>query len=701
MVAAELVLAPFAAAMAAITAYLIAWAAEARTRVAAAVIAFLLAMMVAMLVGALLYYLDPGPARLVEGLWVAGAIMSVSVFPLFFVVQREAQLQIASGGSYVPSRLLHLPPYVALVIGLVLVNELLMGWVFALAAGQLLPPAGADPVPLLTSIVATPWFLFTMSAEMALTAYWLRGRVGPALFALLAAQAGIMLLSPPALADGTWAWTSLLAGSALMIALFVGLMELTYQRRELNSAFARYVVRLLVVYGGMMAGLYLWIVDRDLRLFALAVAVEMVLFFDVVLRPEPFQGTDRIAWQLHPRWAFSLLAGIFLAELFMGAALDAMFHPESLVASGPPLPVSGPLLLAVPNALTNGFWFFANVTASTFFLAMMGFEMGTLVVFKLRETVPAETRARILLMMGCYGAFAVFYPSLYYHLVFPSAPRGTQVAVLGWSMGLGSAPVAPAVFAVILGSYAITGTLAVLFGRRVVCSTFCTAPFMFQGNAIDRMSSFNRTSPLARKYLSSRFSSMYTATTGVVLVALAATSILSYFDQIGRLDVRIAGADPSVFLFALSFSVLWYVMFVTIPYTGNYNCVTMGYCYTGAILQAFHKVGFFKLKVRDREVCRACTTLDCAKTCPVGLVDMPGHFRKTGEFTSTKCCGVGNCVGACPYHNLYIYDVRHALSERFGLRRTAAPLRPLPMAAGPRPPPAPGAAAHADTAPVR
>jgi len=121
-------------------------------------------------------------------------------------------------------------------------------------------------------------------------------------------------------------------------------------------------------------------------------------------------------------------------------------------------------------------------------------------------------------------------------------------------------------------------------------------------------------------------------------------------------------------------------MFVSIPYAGNYNCVTMGWCYTGAIAQAFQKVGFYKLKVRRREVCRDCTTLDCAKGCPVGLVDMPGHFRTRGEFRSTKCCGVGDCVEACPYDNLYIADVRHWIRRRLG--RPEAALLPgtrLPM----------------------
>ncbi|HLY76575.1 MAG TPA: hypothetical protein VKT21_01665, partial [Thermoplasmata archaeon] len=106
-------------------------------------------------------------------------------------------------------------------------------------------------------------------------------------------------------------------------------------------------------------------------------------------------------------------------------------------------------------------------------------------------------------------------------------------------------------------------------------------------------------------------------------------------------------------------------------------------------------IGFYKLKVKDREVCKRCTTLDCAKSCPVGLVDMPGRFRTTGEFRSGKCCGVGNCVGACPYDNLYIYDVRHWLRGRLsgppslstGARLPVLPVAPRRTDRTPVPPP--------------
>ncbi|MCI4362791.1 MAG: hypothetical protein L3K13_00570, partial [Thermoplasmata archaeon] len=82
---------------------------------------------------------------------------------------------------------------------------------------------------------------------------------------------------------------------------------------------------------------------------------------------------------------------------------------------------------------------------------------------------------------------------------------------------------------------------------------------------------------------------------------------------------------------------------------------------------------------KDRKVCQACTTFDCAKACPVGLVDMPQYFRTTGEYRSTKCCGVGDCVGACPYGNMYHQDVRLWLRRRLGRATPSTADTPLPM----------------------
>ncbi|MGB7124816.1 MAG: hypothetical protein WBE40_08205 [Thermoplasmata archaeon] len=690
MLASTLVLWPIAASMALVTAGLLRWAAEARTPLRAATVAFLLMMMVGMLAGAAIYYLHPGAASLVEGFWVASALMSASVVTVFFAFLEDVRLRVAGGEHCAPAPLRRKGLFVASIVGLVLVNELLMGWVFSAAAGTTLTATGAGAaafLDLLSGIVASPWFLFTMSAEMAITTYLLRDRLSPAIYRVLLVQSLIMFLSPTAIALAGWVDLSIYGSSVAMIVLIIYLMEFVYRHRQLDPIFSRYVVALLAIYAVMMAGQFLWLYYAGWTdVFALSVVAEMVLFLAAVARSDRFGQMVEKPWQLDAAWAFQLLAFIFIAEIFMGALLDLQISPSDYAGAFFTLPLTGSVGTVLYNATYNGFWFLAGVTASTWFLAMMGVEMGTLMYFKFRETRHLEQRIRMVLTMGCYAGFAVFFPSIYYAAVFPNAPSSVTVPVLGWSMGIGSAELAPSVFVVVIVTYAVTGAMTSLFGRRVICSVFCTAPLMYQGTAIDAMKSFNRTEWPAKKYLGSRFSTTYSVTTGLVLGSLALASVASYLDSVGVWSVSVLSADPTVFLLSLYFGILWYVMFVTIPYTGNYNCVTMGWCYTGAIAQAFHKIGFFKLKVHDKGVCKACTTLDCAKSCPVGLVDMPGHFRTKGEFRSSKCCGVGNCVGACPYDNLYMSDVRHWIREKVGTRAVPPARRRLPMAtARPRP----------------
>ncbi|MGA8303641.1 MAG: hypothetical protein WA691_09305 [Thermoplasmata archaeon] len=687
MIAGVALLWAIAVGMALVTAFLLKWAAEARTPLRAAAVVFLLLMMVGMLAGAAVYYLHPSTTSLVEGFWVASALMSVSVVTVFIAFLEEARLRITAGEQFTPPPLRSKRTFVVSIVGLVLLNELLMGWTFSAAAGTAVLASGGaaiGAINLLSAVVVSPWFLFTMAIEMAVTTFLLRHLIAPALYRVLLIQSLIMFLSPTALAYGDWVAFSICAASAAMIGLIIYLMEFIYRHRQLDLVFSRYAVALLAIYGAMMVGQFLWLSYGGWPVvFALSIAAEMVLFFAAIMRFDRFgAGMDR-PWQLNAAWAFQLLAFIFVAEIFMGAVLDLQLEPAQYAGVFFTLPLSGSPATILYNATYNGFWFLSGVTASTWFLTMMGIEMGALLAFKFRETRQLETRVRMALTMGCYAGFAVFFPSIYLTAVFPNAPTGVQLAsvpVLGWSMGIGTAQLASSVFLVVIVTYIITGALSVLFGRRVICSVFCTAALMYQGTTVDAMKTFNRSEYPAKKYLGSRFSTAYSVTTGAILGSLALASVASYLDSIGVWNVQILSADPTVFLFSLSFGVLWYVLFVSIPYAGNYNCVTMGWCYTGAIAQAFHRIGFFKLKVRDKEVCKACTTLDCAKSCPVGLVDMPGHFRTKGEFRSSKCCGVGDCVGACPYNNLYISDVRHWIRDKIGTRAVPPARARLPMA---------------------
>jgi polyferredoxin len=656
-----LVLAPIAGLMVLASAGLIRWAAEAESEVRASVVVFLMAMMVAMIAAAFVYYLHPGPASLVEGLWLGATVMSLSVFPVVSAILRELRARLADPGGQSPIR----APgrFIAVVVALVLVNELLMGATFQLASGGSLPAIGANGAGIIDSfaaVVVSPWFLFTMSAEMGLTAVLLRHRIDPVLLGLAGTQSLLMLASPPVFADPRWVSSTVYLSSLLMIGAFVFLLEYIYRHRQLRPALSSYFLRLLLVYALMMAGLYVWLADGAVALFAASVVLEMVLFFDATTRPGRYSSGVSLPWQLNARWALGVLSLVFIAELFMGALLDLEINGPGFLELLPNLPLSGPPGPALYAAVYNGFWFVATVTNSAWFLIMMGAEMGALVVFKIRETVGFELRARLGLMIAAYAAFTVYLPGFWSTLPIRDLPDLSTVPVVGWNMGIGTGgPAAPELFGAILITYVVLASLSTLFGRRVLCSVFCNAPLMMQGTLPDAMKSFNRSSTIGRRYLGSRFSTAYSVTLAISLVSLAGATVVSYLDAIGRLAVTFAGADPVQFLFSFYFGVLWYVMFVTIPYTGNYNCVTMGWCHWGSFSAAFSRIGFFRLRVKDRGICRACTTLDCAKSCPVGLVDLVGQLRTTGEFRSSKCCGVGDCVGACPYGNLYIHDVRH------------------------------------------
>ena len=48
---------------------------------------------------------------------------------------------------------------------------------------------------------------------------------------------------------------------------------------------------------------------------------------------------------------------------------------------------------------------------------------------------------------------------------------------------------------------------------------------------------------------------------------------------------------------------------------------------------------------------------------------MRGPFVEKGYFKSYKCIGVGDCIEACPYDNIFVYDVRHYLKEKLSRAR--------------------------------
>jgi polyferredoxin len=538
------------------------------------------------------------------------------------------------------------------------------GWIAAAATGAI---SNVGTVAALGAVVASPYFLFPVAGEMAVLSLLSFRSLASEWRTLLLLPPGVVVLSAIAVGWPAETLAAVFAASFLLVGQFVYLMLFMYRNKQLHVPVARYMVRLAAAGSIAGLGLLLWVAWQTPAVVGLAAVAEMLVFLSVAVEPPALIDEDRFSWLMRPFWAFQMLCAIFLAELFLGAALDiAIYGPVYLIQFPFTAVVGVPLLSGVENALMDGLWFIAGTSVSAWFLILMGAEMGSLVVLKMRETREREQKTRLGLMIAVYAIAVVYIPSFWTKTPLVSNSVFAKIPVIGWGMGIRTGgPFAPTVLGAILLMYLSVGVLTVLFGRRALCSVMCGAALMYQAATVSEMRTFNRTSRIGRLFLGSNFSTAYAVASGLALVSLFGTSFLPYLRLLPGVGFANNDFDAQLLPFELYFGALWFVMFVSIPYVGNYNCVTTGFCHWGSFAQLFTPISLFKLKVKDKRICQACTTVDCAKACPVGLIDMPLQFRAKGQFRSAKCCGVGDCIGACPYGNMYISDVRHWLRGRF------------------------------------
>ncbi|WP_231961091.1 4Fe-4S binding protein [Saccharolobus sp. A20] len=306
------------------------------------------------------------------------------------------------------------------------------------------------------------------------------------------------------------------------------------------------------------------------------------------------------------------------------------------------------------NIIIDFLSIFATVTSSPWFMINIGIWLGILGLFRLLELNKLENKIRFLLMMFAYAFYSIWLPS------FSPIANEVQYVPYMWFNGLGTyGPVEPSYLLTgIIGTFVVTAIISFMFGSRQICSVTCTAPYMLQGTFLDSLKKFNRTSKIGRKSLTSRVNTWYKWIMLITWTSLIVFAILSYLNYEKILTFSIFGNDPTMFYASLYFNVLWYFQFMLMPFLGNYSCVNTGICAWGSFNQFFGYLGFFKLKVKDPQLCLKCKTVDCALACPVGLTDMRASFIKKGEFKSFRCIGVGDCVEACPHDNIQFYDVR-------------------------------------------
>ena len=490
--------------------------------------------------------------------------------------------------------------------------------------------------------------------------------------------AGLAGVVAPALAR-----VGFLAVGSFLVLWFVYLLQFVYRHKQLEGRTMAYIREATALAVVASAGWFLWALDGSpvaWALTGLAAAVVAARTLPAVAGGAPSEA--RIPWLLRPGWAVQLLLFTFLAEFFVGALVDLEVAGSGFLQYIPFVPITGTAGRIVLLSLYDGLWFGAAILASAWFLVALGVTMGSLVVLRMREVHAPAQRYRMGLTVAVYALAAVYVPSLASSTPLVSSRVLASLPVVGWGFGLrAGGPFESGIFLAVLVMYALVGVLTVLFGRKALCAVMCGAALMYQGTTMHEMRQFNQSSRVGKYFLGSQLSTAYVVASTLALASLFAVSFLSYLHRLPTVQLANGEYDTAALPLPveLYFGGLWFAMFVSTPYVGTYNCATTGVCHWGALSVPFAKVSFFRLRVKDRAVCERCTTFDCAKSCPVGLVDMPLYLRTTGEYRSTKCCGVGDCVGACPYGNLYHTDARTALGRLFASRSRPRPGPLLPM----------------------
>jgi len=282
--------------MAVFTAWLIKKGSEIKAPKEAWMVLFLLSMMAQMFISTLIYLYFPTAVFeiILLNMWIMMA--TIFAFAALYLFDQPKTLDEVVAGIL---RLRYL--IIALIVALVLLSMIFMAWTFALIGGTVSTAGGLQGIfSAIANSSSSFWFIFTTSAEMAITLFFIRGRLPKEFSWLIGVQVIIMVLSPTAIVNSVWASISLAAGSAAMTFLFIRIFKSLHKNQTLSKGLLNYLVLLMLAYALMMAGQFIWLLNGDAAVFALSIIFEMVVYLGIVLDEKKLASPKLVSWQSMP-----------------------------------------------------------------------------------------------------------------------------------------------------------------------------------------------------------------------------------------------------------------------------------------------------------------------------------------------------------------------------------------------------------------
>ncbi|ABP95434.1 MULTISPECIES: 4Fe-4S binding protein [Metallosphaera] len=402
----------------------------------------------------------------------------------------------------------------------------------------------------------------------------------------------------------------------------------------------------------MMLGLSFFAGFNDLYVITLAMLISMVWYFFLIFFNVP---SSRIQMKL--RYPFLFLVLVNLAELAMGFGesvlgfnLTNAIFSSSVMHHGTSMSHSG---MAMRSPFTNPFWWLfpinpltmtemylhkgflislfmtpfmlvMSTTMSPFYVIMMGAEMSFLVYQRYKRVKSRYLRNWTLAILVGVPIFVVLIP--YY----------TNFYVFGMSGMI--FPVTLATFALSLGVIVVA---SILFGRGSYCNLVCMSAHMFSNIFYEQFQA--KTSSKIWEYARR-----------ILMIPMFLFLGLYVMQELHGVNFPL---DPLNFYGMFTLNYVWWFFYFLTPIFGTYSCARQGWCGFGTFTGIFNKV-LFKIRAKNLETCRTCSTKNCDSSCPVKIPVSQDIIRQ-GYTNRVSCVGCARCVEVCPHENL---EVRNILS---------------------------------------